>query len=132
GSTIYLPIWTKGALFSTGDGHAAQGDGEVSGTALETGLAGDFEFILRKDMKLRLPRAETARPFITMGLDVDLDEAAKQALGEMIQWLVATLGISQDDAYAFCSCAVDLRVTQTVNNVKGIHAMVEKRLIGKG
>jgi acetamidase/formamidase len=128
GSTIYLPIWTKGALFSTGDGHALQGDGEVSGTAAETALTGTFGFIVRKDLKLRIPRAESPTHFITMGLDTDLDDAAKQALRAMIDWIVETLRISRDHAYSFCSLAVDLRVTQVVNHVKGVHAMLDKRL----
>jgi acetamidase/formamidase len=131
GSTIYLPVWTRGALFSTGDGHALQGDGEVCGTAIETALTGTFEFIVRKDLKLRMPRAETPTHFITMGLDVDLDNAAVQALRAMIDWLGTLLGLSREDAYSFCSFIADLHITQTVNNVKGVHAMAEKRLLGK-
>ena len=132
GSKVYLPVWTKGALFSTGDGHAAQGDGEVCGTAIETALTGTFEFNVRKDLKWRMPHAESPTHFITLGLDVDLDDAAAQALRAMIDWLVEMLNISRDHAYSFCSFVVDLHVTQTVNNVKGVHAMIEKKLIGKG
>ncbi len=131
GSTIYLPVWTKGALFSTGDGHGAQGDGEVCGTAIETALSGTFEFIVRKDLNWRMPRAELPTHFITLGLDVDLDDAAAGALRAMIDWLTEMLNISKADAYQFSSLAVDLHVTQTVNNVKGVHAMVDKKLIGK-
>jgi len=131
GSKVYLPVWTKGALFSTGDGHAAQGDGEVCGTAIETALTGVFEFNVRKDLKWRMPHAESPTHFITLGLDVDLDDAAAQALRAMIDWLVEMLNISRDHAYSFCSFVVDLHVTQTVNNVKGVHAMIEKKLIGK-
>jgi acetamidase/formamidase len=131
GSKIYLPVWTKGALFSTGDGHAVQGDGEVCGTAIETSLTGTFEFNVRKDLKWRMPRAESPTHFITLGLDVDLDFAAAQALRAMIDWLVGMLNISRDHAYSFCSFVVDLHVTQTVNNVKGVHAMIDKKLIGK-
>jgi len=130
GSTLYLPVWNEGALFSTGDGHAAQGDGEVDGTAIETALTGTFEFHVRKDLGLRHPRAETATHFITFGLDVDLDDAARQALREMIAWLSALTGVSSEEAYAVCSCAVDLHVTQTVNGVKGVHAMLAKSLVG--
>jgi acetamidase/formamidase len=130
GSTLYLPVWNEGALFSTGDGHAAQGDGEVDGTAIETALTGTFEFHVRKDLGLRHPRAETATHFITFGLDVDLDDAARQALREMIAWLGALTGVAREEAYAVCSCAVDLHVTQTVNGVKGVHAMLPKRLLG--
>jgi acetamidase/formamidase len=129
GSTLYLPVWNEGALFSTGDGHAAQGDGEVDGTAIETALTGTFEFHVRKDLGLRHPRAETATHFITFGLNVDLDDAARQALREMIAWLGVLTGVSSEEAYAFCSCAVDLHVTQTVNGVKGVHAMLAKSLV---
>jgi len=131
GSVIYLPVWTRGALFSTGDGHALQGDGEVCGTAIETALTGTFDFVLRKDLAYRMPRAETPTHLITFGFDVDLDDAARQALREMIEWLVTLLGISSANAYALCSIAVDLRVTQTVNGVKGVHAMMIKDLIGR-
>jgi acetamidase/formamidase len=131
GSTIYLPVWTEGALFSTGDGHAAQGHGEVCGTAIETALTGTFDFIVRKDLEFRMPRAETATHYITMGLDADLDDAAKQSLREMVGWLVAMLGIPPGHAYSFCSFVADLHVTQTVNHVKGVHCMIEKSLLQK-
>lgn len=127
GSTIYLPVQNKGALFSTGDGHAVQGDGEVDGTAIETALKGTFDFIVRKDLKYRLPRAETATHHITFGFDVDLDDAAATALREMVDLLSGRLGLSKGHAYALCSLVCDLHVTQTVNGVKGVHAMVEKR-----
>ena len=131
GSTIYLPIWNEGALFSTGDGHAAQGHGEVNGTAIETCLKGTFEFRVRKDLAWRLPRAETSTHFITFGLDADLDDAARQALKQMIDWIVALTGITRDEAYALSSFAVNLHVTQTVNNVKGVHAMIDKTILRK-
>jgi acetamidase/formamidase len=129
GSTIYLPVWNDGALFSTGDGHAAQGDGEVDGTAIETALAGTFEFILRKDLDWTMPRAETSTHYIAFGLDADLDDAARQALKEMIAWITAMTGIHKDEAYAMCSFAADLHVTQTVNNIKGVHAMLRKSIL---
>jgi acetamidase/formamidase len=129
GSTIYLPIWNDGALFSTGDGHAAQGHGEVDGTAIETALTGTFEFRVRKDLGWTLPRAETPTHLIAFGLDVDLDDAARQALKQMIAWIVALTGIPKDEAYALCSIAADLHVTQTVNNVKGVHAMIAKSIL---
>jgi len=131
GSTIYLPVWNDGALFSTGDGHAAQGHGEVNGTAIETSLKGTFEFVVRKDLGWRLPRAETATHLIAFGLDADLDDAARQALKQMIDWIVALTGIPKDEAYALCSFAADLHVTQTVNNVKGVHAMIAKSILQK-
>jgi acetamidase/formamidase len=129
GSTIYLPVQNNGALFSTGDGHAAQGDGEVDGTAIETALTGTFEFHVRKDLGWKLPRAETATHLIAFGLDTDLDDAARMALRQMIDWIVALTGVDKDEAYALCSFAVDLHVTQAVNNVKGIHAMIDKRIV---
>ncbi len=131
GSIIYLPVFAPGALFSTGDGHALQGDGEVCGTAIETALSGLFEFTVRKDLAYRLPRAETASDYITFGFDADLDDAAKEALRELIDWLVVLTGIAPGEAYALCSVAANLRVTQTVNGVKGVHAMMAKGLIGK-
>jgi acetamidase/formamidase len=129
GTTIYLPVWNDGALFSTGDGHAAQGHGEVDGTAIETSLKGTFEFKVRKDLAWKLPRAETPTHLIAFGLDWDLDDAAKQALKQMIEWIVALSGIPKDEAYALCSFACDLHVTQTVNNVKGVHAMIAKSIL---
>jgi acetamidase/formamidase len=131
GTTIYLPVWNDGALFSTGDGHAAQGHGEVDGTAIETSLKGTFEFKVRKDLGWKLPRAETPTHLIAFGLDWDLDDAAKQALKQMIEWIVALTGIPKDEAYALCSFACDLHVTQTVNNVKGVHAMIAKSILQK-
>ena len=131
GSTIYLPVWNDGALFSTGDGHAVQGDGEVNGTALETALAGTFEFHVRKDLGWKLPRAETPTHLITFGLNADLDDAARQALWEMIGWLSTRTGISKDEAYSLSSFAVDLHVTQTVNNIKGVHAMIEQSILSR-
>ncbi len=129
GSTIYLPVWNDGALFSTGDGHAAQGHGEVDGTAIETSLKGTFEFHVRKDLGWKLPRAETPTHLIAFGLHADLDDAAAMALRQMIDWIVALTAIAKDEAYALCSMACDLHVTQTVNAVKGVHAMIAKSIL---
>src|SRR5690606_5424214 len=126
GATLYLPVFNEGALFSCGDGHAVQGDGEVCITAIETALSGTFEFIVRKDMSLKLPQAETSRHYITIGLDPDLDEAAKIALRGMIDLICAKSNLSREDAYTLCSLACDLRVSQLVNQHKGIHAMLPK------
>ncbi|HEY1746842.1 MAG TPA: acetamidase/formamidase family protein [Xanthobacteraceae bacterium] len=131
GSIIYLPVFAPGALFSTGDGHALQGDGEVCGTAIETALSGRFEFTVRKNLAYRLPRAETASHYLTFGFDADLDVAAKQALRELIDWVVVLAGIAPGEAYALCSIVADLRVTQTVNGIKGVHAMMAKSVIGR-
>src|SRR5579862_2531829 len=129
GATLYLPVWTEGALFSAGDGHGVQGDGEVCVTALETALTGTFRLTLHKGMGLSLPRAETPTHLITMGFNEDLDDAAKTALREMIALIGERLGLAAEDAYMFCSLAVDLRVTQLVDGNKGIHAMLPKRYV---
>jgi acetamidase/formamidase len=129
GSTLLLPVQVPGALFSVGDGHAVQGDGEVSLTALETALSGTFEIVLHKATGLRFPRAVTADHYIAMGLDPDLDDAAKQALREMIAWLTELKGWSPIDAYVSCSLACDLHVTQIVDGNKGVHAMFPRALL---
>jgi acetamidase/formamidase len=129
GTSLFLPVLVPGANFSCGDGHAVQGDGEVCLTALETSLEGTFEFVLHKGKRLAMPRGETPTHLIAMGLDPDLDDAAKQALREMIRWLVELKGWTSEEAYVFCSLACDLRVTQLVDGNKGIHAMVERRLM---
>ena len=126
GTTVYFPIWNQGALFSAGDGHGVQGDGEVCLTAVETGMVGTFELILRKDLSIDFPRAESPSHYITMGLNEDLDDAAKQALRGMISWITATSNLSREDAYTLCSLAADLRVTQLVDVNKGIHCMLPK------
>jgi acetamidase/formamidase len=129
GSTLYLPVFAEGALLSVGDGHAVQGDGEVCLTALEACMHGTLELILRKDLQLKFPRAETATHHITLGLDLDLDDAAKQALREMIKLLGELAQLPPIDAYTLCSLACDLRVTQLVDGNKGIHAMLDKRFV---
>lgn len=129
GATFFLPVWAPGALFSAGDGHAVQGDGEVNLTALETAMRGTFEFVLHKQRNWKMPRALTATHYITVGLDVDLDQAAKQALREMIQLIGELGGLSREDAYMLCSIACDLRVTQLVDGNKGIHAMLPRALL---
>ncbi|WP_448044274.1 acetamidase/formamidase family protein [Bradyrhizobium liaoningense] len=129
GTTLYLPIFVDGALFSVGDGHAAQGDGEVCLTAIETGLVGTFELIVRDDLQLQWPVAETPTHWITMGFDPDLDNCAVLALREMISLVRSRTGLSHEDAYTLCSLAADLRVTQVVNGAKGIHIMLDKQLL---
>jgi acetamidase/formamidase len=129
GTSLFLPVFVPGAGFSVGDGHAVQGDGEVSLTALETCLKGTFEFVLHKNMSLAMPRAVTPTHYITLGVDPDLDDAAKQALRDMIAWLVEMQGWKPAEAYVFCSLACDLHVTQLVDGNKGIHAMVRRDLL---
>ncbi len=129
GTTLFLPVFVEGGLFSCGDGHAAQGDGEVCVTAIETALLGRFTFILRKDLGFTYPRAETPTHYITMGMDPDLDRCAEMALRDMIVLIGEVAGLSREDAYTLCSLAADLRVTQTVNGSKGIHCMLTKSLL---
>lgn len=129
GTSVFLPVFVPGGNFSCGDGHAVQGDGEVCLTALETCLRGTFELVLHKGMGLAMPRAITPTHCVTLGLNEDLDAAARQALREMIAWLVAMKGWTRSEAYVFCSLACDLHVTQLVDGNKGIHAMVKRDLL---
>ena len=129
GSTLYLPIFVTGAQFSAGDGHGAQGDGEVCVTAIETGLVGTFELHLRDDLTLDWPMAETPTHVITMAFDPDLDDCVVIALRQMIDLVAARAGLARHEAYALCSLAADVRVTQVVNGNKGIHMMLDKRYL---
>jgi acetamidase/formamidase len=129
GTTLYVPIFTDGALFSCGDGHGVQGDGEVCITAIETGLIGTFELHVRPDMSLEWPMAETPTHVMTMAFDPDLDDCVVIALRDMIKLICARTNLSREDAYTLCSLAADLRVTQVVNGSKGIHVMLEKKLL---
>ena len=126
GATLYLPIFNDGALFSVGDGHAVQGDGEVCLSAAETALTGTFELVVRDDMALTTPRAETPTHYITIGVDPDLDDAAKHALRDMIALIQQRANLSAEDAYTLCSLAADVHVSQLVNQNKGIHVMLPK------
>ena len=128
GTTLYIPVHAPGALFEVGDGHAGQGNGEVDITALETSLIGAFQFIVRKDMHLRWPRAETPTHYITMGLHEDLNEATKMAVREMIEFLVTEKHLTRDDAYMLSSVAADLSITQLVDGNKGVHAAIPKAI----
>jgi len=129
GASLYLPVHVPGALFSCGDGHAAQGDGEVCTTAIETALHGTFELVLHKAQALAYPRGETPTHWITMGMDPDLDQCLAMALRDMIVLLGEKGGLSREDAYTLCSLAVDFRITQTVNGSRGVHAMLPKALL---
>ncbi len=128
GSTLYLPIHVPGALFSVGDGHAGQGNGEVDLTAMETHLTGTFQLIVHKGKRLRWARAETPTHYITMGLDPDLNKAAEMAVRETLAFLTEEKGLSREDAYMLTSVAIDLEVTQLVDGVKGVHAMIPKAI----
>ncbi len=129
GTTLFLPVHVPGANFSAGDGHGAQGDGEVCVTAIETALRGTFRFKVVKGYRLDWPRAETPTHAITMAFDPDLDVAARAALRDMIKLLGERKGLSREDAYMLCSLAADLRVTQIVNGHNGVHVMLEKRYL---
>ncbi len=132
GTTLYLPVNAPGALFSTGDAHAVQGDGEVSVTAIETAMdEAVLQFVVRKDMKLERPMVETPTHWISTGYHKDLNEAVKIALRDTIQFLSKSKGLTPDDAYALSSLAVDLRVTQIVDGNKGIHTMIPKAIFKK-
>lgn len=129
GAKLYLPVFVPGALFSCGDGHGVQGDGEVCVTAIETALQGRFRLTVRKDIKLDYPRGETATHYMTMAMDPDLDQCVVRALRDMIVLLGEKRNLSREDAYTLCSLAADLRVTQTVNGSKGIHCMIAKSVV---
>ena len=133
GSTLFLPVWAPGALFSAGDGHGVQGDGEVCVSALETCLTGTFTLILHRrhsaEPLLRYPRAETQTHFISMGMGQNLGVAMKKALREMIAFICGRTAMSRAQAYQFCSLAVDFRVTQTVNGEKGVHGMLKRGVL---
>jgi acetamidase/formamidase len=126
GATLYLPIFVDGALFSAGDGHACQGDGEVCVTAIETALQGVFRLTVRADMQLSLPQAEDAENLITMAFNEDLDEAAKDALRQMLDVITARTNLTREQAYSLCSLTADLRITQIVNGNKGVHVVLPK------
>jgi acetamidase/formamidase len=126
GATLHLPVFNAGALFSVGDGHAMQGDGEVCVTAIETGLRGTVRLTVAKDTGIAQPWAETATHVITMAFDPDLNIAAKKALREMIRLIERVAGLSAADAYTLCSVAADVHITQLVNVSKGVHVMLAK------
>ena len=128
GTTLFIPVHTRGALFQVGDGHAAQGDGEVCITALETSLIGQFQFIVRKDLRLRWPRAETPTSFISMGIHEDLTEATRIAVREAIEFLAGEKKLSREEAYMLSSVAVDFHITQLVDGNKGVHAIIPKSI----
>jgi acetamidase/formamidase len=129
GTTLFMPIYTAGALFSVGDAHAAQGQGEVDLSAIETGNRGKFQLILRKDMKLGWPRAETPTHWMVMGLHPNLEEAMKIAVRETILFLTERFPkLSRQEAYMIASVAVDYHVTQVVDGTKGIHGMIPKAI----
>jgi acetamidase/formamidase len=124
GTTLYLPIPVDGALFSAGDPHAAQGDGEVSGTAIETTARAELTLDLRDDMPLDWPVARIDGAWLTFGFDEELGQAGKIAIDGMLALMGRELGVGDKDALALASVGVDLRVTQVVNGVVGVHAVL--------
>jgi len=131
GATLYLPVHNDGAGFSVGDGHAVQGDGEVCVTAIETALTGTFELHVRSDLRFDYPAAETPSHLIAMGMDPNLDTAAKDALRRMVDRVVQATGLSRNRAFMLMSLVADVHVTQLVNGHKGIHVMIPKTALQK-
>jgi acetamidase/formamidase len=129
GTTLYIPIFVKGALLELGDGHAAQGDGEVDQTGLETNLRGRIQVVVRKDLKLDWPRGETPTHWISMGTDTSLVVATRVAVQEMVKFIQETRGVTQKQAYQVASMAADLRITQLVDGNVGVHMMIAKSIL---
>ena len=128
GTTLYIPVHTAGALLEIGDGHAGQGNGEVDITAMETALRGTIEVIVRKDMHLKWPRAETPTHWIVMGIDSNLVTAAKNAVREAISFLVTEKHLTREDAYMLASVAVDFNITELVDGTVGVHGLIPKNI----
>jgi acetamidase/formamidase len=128
GTTLFIPVHVTGALFQVGDGHAAQGDGEVDQTGIETSLRGRLQLTVRKGMTLTWPRAETATEFISMGTDEDLTRATKIAIQEMIDFLVAEKKLEKMAAYQLISVAGDVHITQLVDGKVGVHVKLPKEI----
>ena len=124
GATLFLPIPVDGALFSAGDGHGAQADGEVCGTAIECPAQGQVTLDVRDDPSLEWPVARIAGAWLTFGFDEHLGLAARIAVDGMLALMVREHGLTPDDALALASLVVDLRVTQVVNGVLGVHAVL--------
>jgi acetamidase/formamidase len=129
GTTLYIPVFARGALFEIGDGHVAQGDGEVDQTAIETSLRGRLQLTVRKDMKLKWPRAETATDYISMATDPDLVVATKGAIQEMVDFLVSEKKLTRHQAYQLVSIAGNVAITQLVDKPNlGVHVKLPKRI----
>ena len=128
GSSLYLPVFNKGAQFFTGDGHAVQGDGEVDGGAIEISLAPTLQFILHKKKPIKFPWVETATDYLLTGLNIDLNEATRMALQEAVDFLQAEKGMTAADAYALCSLAVDFGIGEAVDIVNLVYAKIPKKI----
>jgi acetamidase/formamidase len=128
GTTLFIPVFVPGALFEVGDGHAAQGDGEVDQTAIETSLRGRIQLTVRKGMKLTWPRAETNTDYISMGTDVDLRVATKVAIQELVDFLASTKKMDKHQAYQLTSLAGNVAITQLVDGTMGVHVKMPKSI----
>ncbi len=128
GTTLYLPVFQPGARFYVGDPHSAQGDGEVSGTAIEQSLSGVFNFTLHKGRSIAAPRAETATHYIMMGIDLDLDRALRMAVREVVNFLVEEKGLTPDKAFSLASIAVDFHVAEAVDLTQLVSGKIPKSL----
>ncbi|MHA2322726.1 MAG: acetamidase/formamidase family protein [Candidatus Thorarchaeota archaeon] len=128
GTVVYLPVFVEGALFGVGDVHAAQGDGEVCGTAIEIDADVTIRLVVNKTKKIHRPQYETDEYFMTTAWGETTDDALKIALRDMIEWLVAEKGLTREEAYALCSCAVDMRISQLVDITPGVRAVLPKSI----
>ncbi|MFT3964547.1 MAG: acetamidase/formamidase family protein [Sphingobium sp.] len=128
GARMYYPVQVQGGLFSIGDPHVSQGDGEISGTAIEASLDVLFQIILRKDFSFPSPLLETDDCWIVHGFGADLDEAMKNASMDMLHLLTEHQGLSRHDGYSLMSVAADFGVTQVVDGTQGIHCRIERRI----
>ncbi len=129
GTSLFIPVFVRGALFQIGDGHAAQGDGEVDQTAIESSLRGRVQLTVHKNMKLTWPRAETATDFISMAADADLTNATKLAIQEMVDFLTTTKGLTKHEAYQLTSIAGNVAITQLVDKPNvGVHVKIPKNI----
>jgi acetamidase/formamidase len=128
GTTLYLPVSVPGALFTTGDCHAAQGNGEISGVAIEASLTLVAKFIVRKDKPIKHVCAETPTHFIAIGLDPDLNKAMRNAATQACDFIKDNLGYTFNEALSICSTGVNFEVTQTVDQTLGVHAMIPKSI----
>jgi acetamidase/formamidase len=128
GTTLFIPVHVRGALFEVGDGHAAQGDGEVDQTAIETSLRGKLQLTVKKGMALAWPRAETSTDYISMGTDVDLTKATKVAIQEMVDFLAANKHMDKHQAYQLTSLAGNVAITQLVDGTVGVHVKMPKSI----
>ena len=128
GTIVYLPVFVEGALFGVGDVHAVQGDGEVCGTAVEIDADVTIRLVVNKTKKIKRPQYENDEYFMTTAWGNTIDDAVKIALKDMIDWLVVEKGLTREEAYALCSCAVDMRISQVVDITPGVRAMLPKSI----